>query len=138
MTKLCRPQQGFAAVAAIFLVVVLAGLGSYMVSFSNTQQLTSAQDVQGTRAYWAARAGLEWGVAAVLAGNTPGGTTQECPSTPTNLTVQGFAVQVTCSVTNFTEAASTVALLRLASNASTGTAGTVGFVERNVSASMER
>lgn len=55
-----RHQVGFAAIAAIFLVVVLAALGAFMVTFSNTQQLTSAQDLQGTRAYWAARAGLEW------------------------------------------------------------------------------
>ena len=50
-------QQGFAAIAAVFLVVVLAALGAFMVTFSNTQQLTSAQDVQGSRAYWAARGG---------------------------------------------------------------------------------
>ena len=54
-------QHGFAVIAAIFLVVVLAALGGFMVTFSNTQQLTSAQDLQGSRAYWAARAGLGWG-----------------------------------------------------------------------------
>ena len=47
---------GFAAIAAVFLVLVLAALGAFMVSFSNTQQLNSARDVQGSRAYWAARA----------------------------------------------------------------------------------
>lgn len=57
-----RPQQGFAAIAAIFLVVILAALGAFMLTFSNTQQLASAQDLQGSRAYWAARAGLEWGI----------------------------------------------------------------------------
>ena len=60
-------QRGFAAIAAIFLVVVLAALGGFMLTFSNTQQLTSAQDVQGSRAYWAARAGLEWGIASATA-----------------------------------------------------------------------
>ena len=55
-------QRGFAAIAAIFLLVTLAALGGYMLTFSNTQQLTFAQDVQGARAYWAASAGLEWGL----------------------------------------------------------------------------
>ena len=60
-------QTGFAAIAAIFLVVVLAALGGFMMIFSNTQQLTSAQDFQGSRAYWAARGGLEWAIASVAA-----------------------------------------------------------------------
>ena len=131
-------ERGFAAVAAIFLVVILAALGSYMVSFSNTQQLTNAQDIQGARAYWAARAGLEWGIAAVLASNTPGGTSRECPISPTSLVVQGFAVEVKCAATNYSEAASTVILLRFTANASVGTAGNIGFAERNLSATMER
>jgi len=53
MTSQSRPahrQHGFAAIAAIFLVVVLAALGAFMVTYSNTQQLTSAQDIQGSRA----------------------------------------------------------------------------------------
>ena len=50
-------QHGFAAIAAIFLVLVLAAFGAFMVSFSNTQHLNTARDVQGSRAYWAARAG---------------------------------------------------------------------------------
>jgi MSHA biogenesis protein MshP len=120
-------QQGFAAVAAIFLVVVLAALGSYMVSFSNTQQLTSAQDVQGSRAYWAARAGLEWGLASVVA--------SACPVSPTGLTVQDFSVSVTCVPRAYSEGGGTVTILQFVSTA-TGGAGS-GTVERSVSAAME-
>ena len=67
-------HNGFAAIAAIFLLVALAALGAFMVTFSNTQQLTSAQDLQGSRAYWAARAGLEWGI-------VRGAGASACPST---------------------------------------------------------
>lgn len=130
MTSHHRFQQGFAAVAAIFLVVVLAALGSYMVAFSNTQQLTAAQDVQGTRAYWAARAGLEWGVASVAA--------SACPVSPTALTVQGFTVTVACAPTAYAEGAGTVTILRFVSTAQSGVPGTVGYAERELSASMER
>ena len=52
-------QGGFAIVSAIFLLVVLAALGAFMLTFSTVQHATSAQDIQGSRAYWAARAGLQ-------------------------------------------------------------------------------
>ena len=81
------PVRGFAAISAVFLLVVLAGLGAYMLSMSNVQQLSSAQDVQGTRAYWAARAGLEWGTSSAV---------NDCPA-PARWEVDGLTVQVNCS-----------------------------------------
>lgn len=123
-------QRGFAAVAAIFLVVVLAALGSYMVSFSNTQQITSAQDVVGTKAYWAARAGLEWGVSI-------GASTGACPAGTAPTPIEGYAITVTCTSTAYNDGAS-IAILRFTSIAKSGTAGALGYVERSVSASLER
>jgi MSHA biogenesis protein MshP len=126
-----RFQQGFAAIAAIFLVVVLAALGAFMVTFSNTQQLTSAQDVQGSRAYWAARAGLEWGISSVNA-------TPVCPASPTILTVDSFSVVVTCSLQTYSEGGATRNIFQFTSVAgSAGGVGSAGFIERSVSASME-
>ena len=139
-------QKGFAAIAAIFLVVVLAAMGAFMVTFSNTQQLTSAQDLQGTKAYWAARAGLEWGI-----GNVAGA----CPAPPTTLVVpiiqtspafpvDTFSVQVTCAVAGYEEASTTPAvpnkfIYQFTSVASTaGAVGSVGRIERSVSASLEQ
>jgi len=124
-------QHGFAAVAAIFLVVVLAALGSYMVSFSNAQQITSAQDALGTRAYWAARAGIEWGVSA-------GAAASACPAASTSLSLQGFSVVVTCAATAYAEGSTTVNILRFTSEARMGAAGTTGYIERSVSASLEQ
>ncbi len=126
-------QQGFAAIAAIFLVVVLAALGAFMLTFSNTQQLTSAQDVQGSRAYWAARAGLEWGIANVVATDT-------CDASTTLPTIDAFfAVTVRCNSTLYS-APGPVTIYRFESTAkTTGSApGSIGYIERSVSASMER
>jgi MSHA biogenesis protein MshP len=135
-------QTGFAAVAAIFLVVILAALGGFMVTFSNTQQLTSAQDLQGTRAYWAARAGLEWGVGKVSAVAVPSTLTAGTCSTGvgTPMSIDGFSVAVTCTVATYVEATSNKYLLQLQSVATTAgaTAGSIGYVERSISASMER
>lgn len=130
MRLMQRAQHGFAAIAAIFLVVVLAALGGFMLTFSNTQQLTSAQDIQGSRAYWAARAGLEWGIASA---------TTACPASPTVLTVDTFSVTVSCASQSYSEGAETVNILRFTSVAATAAAvGSVNFIERSVSASMER
>lgn len=46
--------------AAVFILVVLAALAGYIVSSSTTQNLTMAQDVMNSRAFQAARTGLEW------------------------------------------------------------------------------
>lgn len=131
MKRLHAIQRGFAAITAVFLLVVLAALGAFMLTFSNTQQLTSAQDVQGSRAYWAARAGLEWGVSRVLA--APAVCT---PST--SFPVEGFTVTVICTPQSYSESGGTVTIFRLGATASQGGAvGAVGYVERSVSASVE-
>ncbi len=140
MSPLHSAQRGFAAIAAVFLVVVLAAFGAFMLSFSNTQQLNSAQDVQGSRAYWAARAGLEWAIVAIPA------TPALCPnSAPTQVAVasvpspiNGFAIQVWCSRSAYAEGAATPTVYTFESKASTGaTVGSIGFIERSVSASLE-
>jgi MSHA biogenesis protein MshP len=131
MTSVRRTSRGFAAIAAIFLVVGLASLGAFMLTLSNTQQLTSAQDVQGTRAYWAARAGLEWGISSA-------NVLSACPAPLTTLTVDGFSTAVTCSLSSFAEAGVNIKLIQLRSVASSGTVGSVGYIERSLSASMEK
>jgi Tfp pilus assembly protein PilX len=55
-----KSQCGFLLVTAIFLLVILAALGAFILTISGTQQTSSALDVQGSRAYQAARAGIEW------------------------------------------------------------------------------
>jgi len=104
-------QRGFSIVTAIFLLVVLALLGAFMLSVTGLQQSSLQLDVQGVRAYQAARAGIEWGAWQVLDPNhtlnpvtcspvvLPG-----CPASPTNLSglagsFSPFTVTVTCSAT---------------------------------------
>lgn len=73
MTKLdIRFQSGFSLVTAIFLLVVLGTLGAMMATFFAAQQRSSALDVMGSRAYYAARAGIEWAAFSIV--QTPAGT----------------------------------------------------------------
>jgi MSHA biogenesis protein MshP len=127
-----RAAGGFAAVAAIFLVLVFAAMAAYMLTFSNTAQINSAQDLQSSRAYWAARAGLEWGMARASTTNAAG--VVGCPTLPSPLTVEGFTVAVTCTQSTYTEAR----ILQITSIATLGGApGALGYVERSVTSVFE-
>jgi MSHA biogenesis protein MshP len=142
MMRARQTSRGFAAIAAIFLVVGLASLGAFMLTLSNTQQLTSAQDVQGTRAYWAARAGLEWVIAGVAATAPVAPAVlplATCPVTAPPASVGGFTLVITCTSQAYTEAGVTVTIFQFKSVASSGgVVGSIGYVERSLSASMER
>jgi MSHA biogenesis protein MshP len=134
-------QRGFAAIAAIFLVVILAALGAYMLTFSNTQQFTATQDVQGSRAYWAARAGLEWGIGSVAAS---GASPPACPASTTTLATTfdgGFTVVVTCGHSDYSEASATPNrfIYQIPSIAtSAGAVGSINYTQRSLTATMER
>ena len=138
MSRLPSAQSGFAAIAAIFVLVTLAALGGFMLTFSNVQQLTSAQDTRGSRAYWAARTGLQWGI-----GNIYGQpvATASCPaaSSALNDLDGGMNVIVSCTQQNHDEAGVDKKLFQLTAVASGGShVGSAGFVERSVSALIVR
>lgn len=102
-----RKQGGFSIVTAIFVIVVLALVGTYMVTLSGTQQATNTLALQGVRGYYAARAGVEWGIhqafhnTAAACGAAPGVTTTSVPLAGVGLT--GFTVDVACSYTQHRE-----------------------------------
>lgn len=94
-----KNQNGFTLVQAIFILVVLALLGTYMVSLSTVQQATTTQAVLQARAYQAARAGLEWGIAKVVNDKS---CAEWLPAGSPN--IGDFHVNVTCdSVDGYTE-----------------------------------
>lgn len=147
-SKQVAMQRGFSIVSAIFLLVVLSALGAFMVTFSSVQHTTSAQDVQGARAYQAARAGVEWGAYQILQ-NNPAGFAAACrtaaalPPMPTlGGTLSAFAVNVNCTATSYTEGAHTAAnplwMYRVTSTASTGNLGETHYVEREIQVTIEK
>jgi MSHA biogenesis protein MshP len=99
---MCRNKQtGVALASAIFLLVVLAGLGAIILTVGSLQQTTSARDVMGSKAFQAARAGIEWGAYKVLQQGLPG----TCFTTPTTIAMPagtdltGLSTTVTCAST---------------------------------------
>lgn len=136
MNRVPRSESGFVLPTAIFLLVVLAALAAYMVSLSRTSHISSALDVQGTRATLAARAGIEWGAWQLLQNAS-------CQAAPPPLTLAGtlapFSVTVTCVQSGtYTDGADTVTVYRITSTATSGAPNEVDYVERQIQASFSK
>lgn len=147
-----RRQRGFLIIAAVFLLVVLAGLVAYLTTVSTTSQAASAADQNSARAYQAARAGVEWGAYQLL--RTSGSFKTTCDgvtaTSTSNLafpsTLAPFTATVICTRVTVTEGAASVRAYRLVSNAcnvptgggacpnAASTAAT--YVEREISLSL--
>jgi MSHA biogenesis protein MshP len=103
-TMFLNRARGFAAITAIFIVIVLGGLGIVIATISASQQRASTFDVNGARAYQAARTGIEFGAFDSLRNNAV-----NCPTIGTTIALTGalagFWVTVACTGTSHTEAA---------------------------------
>ncbi|HEX5355611.1 MAG TPA: MSHA biogenesis protein MshP [Aquabacterium sp.] len=91
-----RAQRGLGMVAAIVVLVMMAVLAAAVTRLTWTQQISSAQDIMGARAFQAANAGTEWGMYQALKGSWMG---TNCTGSQTlDLTSSmGFKVTVTCT-----------------------------------------
>lgn len=89
--------SGFALVNAIFLLLLMAGLAALIANLATSQHAGSAMDVQGSQAYQAARAGIEWGVYQQLrsASCVAAKTSFSPPAAAASLSA--FRVTVTCT-----------------------------------------
>lgn len=144
MKMLRKVHRGFSLVSAIFLLVVIAALGTFAVTLSTTQQQSAALDVMGARAYQAARAGIEWGAYQVInpAGVIACGTFAAPVATTvilTGTTLQNFTVTVNCGNSGpITEAGVPVTIYQLTSLASQGTPATSSYVERQMTVTIAK
>ena len=145
-SSILAPQssKGFSLVSAIFLLVVIAALGTFAVTLSTTQQQSQALDVLGARAYQAARTGIEWGAYQVIQSSVAGsGFAAACqagsaPPQPGALpgTLAGFNVNVGCSATSHVESTATLWVYQLTSTAMQGTVATPNYVERQMTVTI--
>lgn len=131
-------QKGFSLISAIFLLVVLAGLGAAMVTISGAQHAGSAIDIEGARSYQAARAGIEWGVHRIV--NAPAACFSESSFSPQASTLSSFTITVTCN--RFENSGIVVyqiqstACNQPASGSCPGTSGGTYYVERQLQATI--
>lgn len=139
---MCRSQQrGLGAIAAIVILIILAGLAAFMANLSSSQQLGGSLDVQGSKAFVAAQSGTEWGLYQAIKA-----TPASCAASTNLGTIDGMFVTVTCTASAVPEqgsSASFYAITATACNLPAGTScpGATGnplYVERRVSALTER
>ncbi len=123
-------QHGFALVAAIFIVVVLAMLGIMMVTIGGMQRATVNSAVQGARAYYAARSGIEWGVFQALAGGCVAATSPGFTLTQPGL--NGFSVVVTCASSQHRERNNTYDVYVITATAGFAAFGNSDYVSRTL------
>jgi MSHA biogenesis protein MshP len=145
-----RPDRsgGFSIVSAIFILVVLAALGAAIVTVATSQHVSSAIDLQGSRAYWAARSAAEHGLMQVLTPTDVGGPANfaPCMAVPQAITLPGLA-EFTTSITNCvrdpaaghtTEGGLNIVVYAITAQATLGAPGSASYVEREVTVSVAK
>lgn len=122
-----KRQQGMTLIGAIFILVIVALIGQYLVNVTSTQRQTGLLAIQSAHAYQAANAGLEWGIAQVVNSNN-------CPaSTAITLPNSNFTVTVTCTANgSFTENVSLTNIFLIESQSQYGTFGNPDYVSRHL------
>ena len=134
-------SAGMALMSAIFLIVVLIGLGVAMMNLSNVEHDTASKAILSAKVYYGAKAGLDWGIQQAIAAGAP------CNGVPSNFSLtqgslNGVNVAVTC--TGAPQGPSTCGLTGtsvcttyyLTSQATTGTLGTLSYAERRKEATV--
>ena len=147
-------ETGFSAVTAIVILVILAVLGAAIVTITGTRSAAAALDVLGSKAYQAARAGIEWGAFQVRnPENTNNPVRYDCtvPAT-THIALAGvltgFTVSVQCSSTDSTEFGNSLRIFQLVATACNipvgaapgtcpNTVTSFNYVERQVTGVLE-
>lgn len=137
-----KAQSGFSIVAAIFILVVLAALAAALLTVASLQHSGAGLDVQGVRAYQAARTGVEWGLFAILDADISAGL-PDCTAATGSVTPGGslgaFNVAVGCNAApQTTELARSVRVYSLTAVASFGTPNQPNYVSREVTATVSR
>lgn len=150
-----RAAGGFSIIAALFILVVLAGLGGFILSTSSTQHLTLAQDVLNARARLASRAGVEWAAyhvgraSAFRTACQAAGASFAGPGPATQVLAPGdlaglaeFRVDVSCRSQSYDEAGFAIRVYQIVATACTSAAGCpagavgTGYVEHRQTASF--
>jgi MSHA biogenesis protein MshP len=145
-------ERGFSIVTAIFLVVVLGLLAAFIVAVTGLQVSSHQLDILGSRAYQAARSGIEWAAWQTLdPNNASGAGLPPCPASPTHLaglagSLGAFTVTVTCAPATTTEGNRDVRAYSVVATACNQPAGGscpnpapgAGYVERQLQATFSK
>jgi MSHA biogenesis protein MshP len=128
-----KNQRGISLVVVIFLLAVVSVLTLSMMNLSGTQHISSLYTARGAQAYFAARAGMEYATAQIVAG-------AGCPIADPG-TIAGFTVTIDdCTPAGtFNEGGpGTFSIFRLTVSASSGNFQVPDVANRRISATVIR
>lgn len=130
-----KRQLGISLIIVIFLLAAVSVMALSMVRLSATQHLASFYAARGAQAYFAARAGMEYATATVVA---PGGNCGNLALPP--ITIEGFDININCApVGTFQEGvAGDYTIFRLTVIASNGNFAVPDVANRRISATVRR
>ncbi len=131
-----KRQNGFSLITAIFLVVIVASVGAFMVTINQTQQQSTSFSLLGMRAMQAASSGIEW---AIHRATQSGGAGLNCGAAGVPFTVNtgnAFTVTVTCNVLPFEEGTSNYNVYELTAVAEFGAVTSPDYISRRLRASV--
>lgn len=117
-----RHESGVSLVAALFMVVVLGGLGVFLAVISSTQHTTTVHAYHAAKAYHAARSGIEWGVYRAV-------NNLDCNG---SLSLNEFTVTIACQSQSVTEGELTYQTVEIRSIAQTGSIGQANRAVRQI------
>lgn len=127
-----KKSNGFALPAVIFFLIVMAGIVASLSKMAANQSGLTSLSLQGIKANYAAKSGVEWAAFQITNDVT------WCGSTTLNLmdALSGFSVTVTCTARNsFVEGGNTVVMYEILSTASYGNYSTSpDYAYRQISA----
>ena len=130
--KILQPQRGFALLSALFILVVLAGLGVVAVRLAGVQHHSVSLTMQSARAFGAAQSGIEYGAYRALTSGSCAPVTLAFSEGGLN----GFNVNVTCTATSHAEGISTTTVYMLQAFAWSGNYATPDYVSRRIQATV--
>ena len=143
--RLFYRQQGFSLITAIFILIVLAALGAYIVTIGGTNRATSSAALQGARAYQAARSGIDWSVYIIstaadqtTARNNCNGVINANNFTLNVVGLSNFTIDTLCSFTAHSQQGTdNVTVYTITSTATSGgNYGDLDFVRRSITATI--
>ena len=127
-----RNERGFTLVVAVFLLVVLAGLGAFAVRLTLMQQQTVSSGLLASQAFHAARTGIAWAAHQAINGGA-------CTTSTVSLSeggTAGFDVDVSCAQSTHIEAGASMDVFVIEALAYRGSYGEPDYVSRRIEAKI--
>jgi MSHA biogenesis protein MshP len=125
-------QRGVSLIAAVFLIVVLAGLAAFAVRIGTLGSQTVTAELRAAQAFHAARSGVAWAAHRALNGGW-------CGTQTLNLNeagASGFDVEVQCTQSAHIEGGAVTNVFIIDVLASSGSYGGPDYVSRRLQAKI--